>query len=181
MLRLGRLTFWALLAAGAVTLQATLGQLPPRIASHFDLRGAPNAWSSHVAYAGLLVTIGGLLPLVIVAGVSWLSRRRPDLLNVPAREYWQRAERRDEAARRVGDYMWWIGCLMTGTAIAIHLLILRAHAVQSPRLETTGLVAVLAIVLLGLGAWIGGWYVVMRPPAADDAPRRAGRSRASGD
>lgn len=154
-----------LLAAGLIaTVLITLGRLPPVVASHFDGAGMPNGWSSRPAYAIVLVFIGVLLPLGIMVLIRWLTRDGPDRLNMPARDYWTRPEHGREAVRRVQAYTWWLGCVMAGTALLIHLLVLDAHEQQPPRLSTSGIVLVLIAALLGVGAWAAGWYRLLRRP-----------------
>jgi hypothetical protein len=62
--------------------------------------------------------------------------------------------------------MWWLGCILTGAALAIHGLILRAHDAAPPHLSTEGIVTVLCGVLLAIGLWIIGWYRLLRPTRA---------------
>jgi hypothetical protein len=90
MLPLGRGLFWILGLCFILLLLATLGRLPPVVASHFDAAGAPNGWSSRGSYAILLAAIGVLLPLGIIGLVTALTQRGPQLLNIPARDYWRR-------------------------------------------------------------------------------------------
>ena len=45
-------------------------------------------------------------------------------------------------------------------------MVLRANAVQAPRLSTRGILTLLVGVLLAVGLWIAGWYRVLRPPAS---------------
>jgi uncharacterized membrane protein len=165
-LPLGRSLFWILGLSFILLLLVTIGQLPPVVASHFDGAGAPNGWSSRRAYGILLGAIGVLLPLGIVMLVNALTQRGPQLLNIPAREYWRRPEHSLEAVRRVRAYMWWLGCIMTGTALAAHGLILKAHGSAPPHLSTAGIMTLLGGLLLAIGFWMVGWYRVLRPPGA---------------
>lgn len=164
MLRLGRGLF-LLLAGGLVALVlATLGRLPPLVASHFDGAGAPNGWSTRTGYVTLLLIVGAMIPLGVVFLVTRLTRAGPQLLNIPAREYWRRPEHAAEAVRRVRAYIWWLGCVITGSALAIHRLVLQANALRPPHLDTPAVLTVLAGVLAAIGLWIAGWYRVLRPP-----------------
>lgn len=167
MLQLGRDFFWVLLLGFVVLVWVTFEHLPPVVASHFDITGAPNGWSSRPTYAILLIAIGVLLPLSTIALVTVLTRRGPRLLNIPARDYWNRPEHQQEAMRRVRALMWWLGCIMTGTALAIHWLVLEANGYQPPRLSTRGISSILGAVLLAFVLWIVGWYRMLRPPTAD--------------
>lgn len=166
MLRLGRGLF-LLLAGGLVVLVlATLGSLPPVVASHFDSSGTPNGWSTRTGYAALLIVVGALLPLGVVATVGALTRSGPERLNIPSRNFWRRPEHAAEAVRRVRAYVWWLACVMAGTALAVHSMVRRANALQPPRLSTPAIVVLLGGVLGAVGVWIGGWCRLLRPPAA---------------
>lgn len=166
MLQRGRSLFWILAAGLVLLVLVTLRHLPPVVASHFDGTGVPNGWSNRSAYALLLITVGVLLPLGMIGLVHALTRRGPERLSIPARDYWSSPERRHEAVRRVRAYMWWLGGIMAGTALAIHGLILAANIHQPARLSTAAVLCVLGAVLLAIGGWIVGWYRLLRPPTS---------------
>jgi uncharacterized membrane protein len=166
MLRLGRGLFLILTGSLALMLLITVGRLPALVASHFDASGTPNGWSTRTGYASLLLVVGAVLPLGVVALVGGLTRVGPQLLNIPSREYWRRPEHSEEAVRRVREYVWWLACIMAATGLAVHWLVLRANALQPPRLATPGIVALLAGVLVAVSVWTVGWYRVLRPPAS---------------
>lgn len=167
-LQLGRHVFWVLAIGFALLVLLTLGRLPPVVASHFDGAGVPNGWSSRPMYAGILVTIGVLLPLGIVGLVHGLTRTGSQFLNIPAKEYWSRPEHDQEAVRRVRAYMWWLGGIMTGMAAAIHGLVLKAHTSQPPHLSTPGIILMLGALLAALLLWVVGWYRLLRPPTTGE-------------
>ena len=164
MLGRGQQVFWLLAAALAATVVGTLGRLPARVASHFDGSGAPNGWSSRPVYGLLILAIGILMPLAIVGIVTLVTRRGPGLLNIPAREYWTRPEHGAEAVRRVRVYLWWLGGVLAGIALAMHLLVLDANRADPPRLGTGAMLLVMGAVLAAIGAWTVGFYRLMRPP-----------------
>ena len=164
MLERGRSMFYVLAVGLIAGVLVTLRRLPPSVASHFDAAGTPNGWSSRLGYALLLVVIGVLLPLGIAALVRGLTARGPALLNIPARDYWTRPDHGKEAVRRVRAYMWWLGCIMAGTALSIHLLVLDAHEHQPPRLSTSGMLLVLGAALGAIGGWAAGWYRLLQRP-----------------
>ena len=166
----GRNVFYVLAVGLIAVVLVTLGTLPPIVASHFDAAGMPNGWSSRLGYALLLVSIGVLLPLGITALVRGLTREGPALLSIPARDYWTRPEHAPEAVRRVRAYVWWLGCIMAGTAMLIHLLVLDAHEHQLPRLRTGGILLVLGAALAAIGGWSAGWYRLLRRAHAPGIP-----------
>ncbi|MGH7579309.1 MAG: DUF1648 domain-containing protein [Gemmatimonadales bacterium] len=165
----GRGFFWTLAGGLVLFVFGTLGRLPPVVASHFDGSGSPNGWSSRGAYAALLLLVGAVLPLAIVGLLKVVTRRGPDRLNIPAREYWTRPEHAAEAVRRVRSYLWWLGCIMAAIASAIHGTILAAHSHRPPHLSSRGIILVIGIAILALGIWIVGWYRLLQPPDKEAA------------
>jgi uncharacterized membrane protein len=164
MLQYGRILFFILASGLAVLVLGTIRWLPPVVASHFDASGAPNGWSSRPVYAGLLLAIGVLLPLTVTTLVITLTRSGLARLNIPARDYWTRPEHAEEGTRRVRGYMWWLACIMAGTALLTHCLVVAANSRQPARLSTSAILTVLAGVIVGIGAWIAGWYRLLRRP-----------------
>jgi uncharacterized membrane protein len=161
----GRGLFWIIAAAFILVLVLTIGRLPPVVASHFNADGVPNGWSSRQTYGLLQGAIGVVLPLSLIALVKAVTVRGPHRLNIPAREYWRLPEHAPEAVRRVRAYMWWLGCILAGMALAVHGLVLRAHRSMPPHLSTSGIVMLLALLLLVIGIWTLGWYRLLLPPA----------------
>jgi uncharacterized membrane protein len=164
MLQRGQGLFWVIAAGLVALVSATLGRLPPVVATHFDAAGVPNGWSSRGAYAILLLAIGALLPLAIVGLINVLTRTGPARLNIPARDYWTRPENGLEAVHRVRAYAWWLGCIMAGTALLIHWSVVASNGRVPPRLGTGSVLVVLGAALLALGGWTAGWYRLLRRP-----------------
>jgi uncharacterized membrane protein len=159
----GRLLFYGLASALVVMVVATLDQLPPLVASHFDARGAADGWFPRPLYALFVLAIGILVPLGITGLITILTRSGVSALNIPAREYWTRPEHSPEAVRRVRAYIWWLACVLVVTALAIHWSVLAANARRPPALSTGEFFAVLGAVVLALGIWTAGWYRLLRP------------------
>jgi hypothetical protein len=139
MSRSGFRLFWVVVVIGLLFVVRTLGDLPDTVATNFGRGGAPHAWISRDQYAGYLVVIGLVIPLLLVA---LLGRR---------------------AAGRPGR--WWLGALMAGFALGIHAVILGAHRTQPPRLPLTGFLAVAGFFVVGLVSWILHWRRAAPPPS----------------
>lgn len=166
MLQRGQTLFWVLATVLVVLMLVTLRQLPPVVASHFDLAGVPNGWSGRPLYAVMVIAMGVLLPLGVAGLVVALTRSGLGRLNIPARDPWTRPEHRAEAVRRVRTYIWWLSCILAGTVLLMHLLVLAAHTHQPPRLSNSAVLVVLGAVVLGVAGWTAGWYRLLRPPPA---------------
>ena len=77
MLERGQRVFFVLAIGLIAVVLATLGRLPPVVASHFDAAGRPNGWSSRPVYVLLLIAIGFVLPLGVTGLIHGLTRRGP--------------------------------------------------------------------------------------------------------
>ena len=151
--RLPRVLFLALLAGAAVFILATSDALPEQVATHFGATGRPNATMTQSGYRlyMLLMTVG--FPVLMVAAMSWLPRRFPNLTNIPRRDYWMAPERRERALALLARRALWLGCGLVLFACTIHWLLMRAHQVTPPRLPTAPFLAVLAVFLAFIGIW----------------------------
>jgi len=127
----GSILFWTLIVTGGLFVALTLRELPPTVATNFGSAGVPHAWMSRRAYTGYVTALGLLLPLLAVALVA---RHR---------------------AARAGR--WWLGSLLAGLALGVHLVILDAHRTQPPRLSTAGFLALLGLFAIGLVSWVVRW------------------------
>jgi uncharacterized membrane protein len=163
-MRSGRSWFLLLAMAGAAFVAVTLPSLPARMATHFGPSGRADAWSSRGTYLVFLAVVGLLLPLAIGALTARLGASRPQLLNVPGKEYWLAPERRREGVARLAGAMWWLACLMLALSVAVHGLILLAHRSDPPRLPTVAFIALLAGFLVGMAFWVSNLNAAMRPP-----------------
>jgi uncharacterized membrane protein len=162
MLQRGQLLFYMTAAALVVVVAATLEQLPSLVASHFNARGAPDGWLPRPAYVAFILAIGIVVPLGITGLITLLTRSGVSALNIPARDYWTRPEHTAEAVRRVRRYIWWLACILAGTALAIHWSVLAANVRQPPGLKTGEFFLVLGSVVVAIGVWTVGWYRLLR-------------------
>jgi uncharacterized membrane protein len=164
----GRTLFWALVALGAGLVFATVGALPNSIATHFDVAGRPNGWSSAAGYLAFLAGFGVALPLAVAAMVAMFARHAPEWINLPHRELWLAEPHRAEGLARVRAHMWWLACLLALAAIVAHLGVVRAHASDPPRLPLAAALGIIGMVLGGIAIWIVTWHRLFRPPSGSD-------------
>jgi hypothetical protein len=128
------------------------------------VHGQADNWWSRGAYLAFLVLIGVLLPLGIIGLVTRLGATRPELLNLPGKDYWFALERRAEGVRVVQELMWWFACLMVALVIGMHGTIVAAHASVPPRLPLGFFLGLVAGFLLGLTLWVRRVKSAMRHP-----------------
>ncbi|MCA0144665.1 DUF1648 domain-containing protein [Blastococcus sp. LR1] len=134
----------------------SLGRLPERVPTHFGGSGEADAWSSRAVALGTFGVIG-LGTAALFAGLVWFVGRVPaEHVNVPHPEYWKQPEHLDRLRRLLAEDMWWLGASTLLLLAAVQLLLVRAAALEEPRLGPWAVVA-LGTYLLVLGgrlAWM---------------------------
>ena len=148
------LSLLVLIGATAAFVFATVGSLPPHVATHFGGNGAPNGWMSRSAYTVFMLGFTVAFPLLVSAMAGRLPRLFPDLTNVPYRHYWMAPERRAATLDFLADHACWLGCLMAVMAGAVHWLIMHAHSHPPVRLATASFLTTIGLFLSALTVWI---------------------------
>src|SRR6185503_5032974 len=91
-------------------LATSSGQLPDRVATHFDGSGRSNGWMSRSFHLWFTLVLGLAFPL-IVAVILFFARFLPDnFLNIPRRDYWLSAERRADTFTYLFRQSLWFAC-----------------------------------------------------------------------
>src|SRR6478736_3772473 len=117
----------ALYAVFAGSLIYAAGELPQRVATHFDFQGNPNGWMSKQADLLFMGALGVGLPLFLI-GVCYATRFLPaGMVNIPNREYWLAPERRAQTSAYVGAQSIWLGCVTVAFMTVVHLLVVFAN------------------------------------------------------
>lgn len=132
--------------------------LPDVVASHFDGAGNPDGWMTKrfffVFEAALL-----LLLLAIFSALPALFGRTPDRwINLPNRDYWLAANRREETIEAISQYHDWVSIALIFLFISVNQLVFRANIEQTPL--PTGLT--LLILALFMGFVIGWIFLFIR-------------------
>jgi hypothetical protein len=107
-------------------------RLPPVVASHFGVGGAPDAF---LARGWFLAVLAGAFALVAATGfgATWLVERLPaEQVNLPNRDYWLTPERRAATAARFAAYNEVFAAAIGGLLIAVNGLVFRANAEHAP-------------------------------------------------
>ena len=136
----------------------TTRYLPETVATHFGGDNLANGWMSRNFY--LLFTLSfmiGISCLVsFVAGT--LPRKFPQWTNVPNRDYWLAAERREESLRYLNAHGKRLGCLIVMMMLGMHYTILIANHMRPPMLPVSTFSSVLFGFVLALIWWIVRLY-----------------------
>ena len=141
MRRLALVLFITLMIASSAFIVGTVGQLPPRVASHFGGAGQVNAWMTRDGY--LLFTLGFATLL-----------------------YWLAPPRRSETLVTLGAFGGWLGSLLTVFIAALHYTILEANTSVPPQLPAPLLWSVLGGFVAAILSWQALFYLRFRnaPP-----------------
>ena len=134
-------------------LALTAGNLPERVATHFDLNGQPNGWMSRSTHLAFIGGIGLVLPL-IVTGVCFALRFAPDTsINIPNREFWLAPERRKETISFVFQHSLWLACGTVAFVTGVHLLIVQANRQIPVQLPIAPILAWAGCLIVGVTVW----------------------------
>ncbi len=134
-------------------LALSSGQLPDRVATHFDVSGRPNGWMSRSSHLVFMLVLGFAFPLFVVA-VHYAVRFMPgSVINIPRRDYWLAAERRAETFAYLFRHSLWFACIGVGFITGVHYLIVRANAQPPGHLSTPWLLGMVGCFLVALSTW----------------------------
>ncbi len=144
------LAYLAVVATLIGVIALLLPGLPERIATKFDFSGNPTAWMTH---RGFVVTTGVLVAVftVMFLGAGLLTRVPDRLINLPHKDHWLAPQRRAGALGYIVAWVRWLTVMALGIVTMVLGLALRANLSQPPRMPTTAVWLILAIVAVTLG------------------------------
>ena len=126
------------------------GQLPDRVATHFDGSGQPNGWMSRSTHLLFTLALGFGVPLFVVA-ILFVVRFLPDsLINIPHRDYWLAAERRAETFAWLFRHSLWFACIGVSFITGVQYLIVRANAQPPAQLSAPWLLGMVGCFLVAM-------------------------------
>lgn len=162
--RLSLLVLAILMVAFGASLIASIPMLPNRVATHFNAAGAPDGWMSRSQHLVFMAALGFGLPLFIM-GMCWTARYLPmSAINIPHRDYWLAADRRDETVNYMFHQSIWLACLETGFMTGLHWAVVFSNLRQPVDLPLAWILSLTGVFLVGLAAWIVSLYRRFRRP-----------------
>ena len=134
-------------------------ELPSYLASHFDVRGQPDAWTGKGNF--VLLTSGSLLLPITLLLLSrhWFHRIPVAFINLPHKDFWTQKERLAVAFRVIGGFLSGMAVILALLGALVLELSLRANLSGEPRLSV---VPVLVGVAIALGYGLIGTAVLFR-------------------
>jgi hypothetical protein len=142
------------LAAYAYVFMTSAG-MPDVAATHFNVQGEPNAMSSRAGYRGFMAILILGIPLLIAGLPIAVSRRWPQLLNIPHPEHWLARERIEDTMSSLRTRMAVVAVATIVLQCFVHRLVLGANAADSPELDQRSLLIGLSL----FGAFMLGWII----------------------
>jgi serine/threonine-protein kinase len=151
MFRVLTLTLVAVSIALGATIISTTATLPPRVATHFAVGGAPNGWMTRDGYLVFMLAFALAVPWFVFAMTVLLPSRFPRMSNLPNRDYWLAPERIDATLDTLRTFGAGVALLVAVFLGAMHWAILDANAAQPARLAEgpfiAGIVAFVVVLL----------------------------------
>jgi uncharacterized membrane protein len=149
----------AALAAAAITyIFLTSASLPDHPATHFNVRGEPNAAMSRDSYRAFMAFLVVVIPLLIAGIPALLARRWPMLLNIPNREFWMAPERIDATLVSIRTRTAILAAATIALQCFVHVLLMNANAAEQPRLDQQMLLIAIGTFAVFMIGWIVSLY-----------------------
>jgi uncharacterized membrane protein len=154
MSRFSLLLFSALLLVSTFLTLSGVGDLPERVATHFNTNGVADAWTNRNQYRLFILLLLVGLPSLLILLVAGLPRYTEGKGQIPNCEYWFAQERRHLTESFLINHAYWLGCLTVAVVYGIHILILRANSLTPSVLAIDRLSTMLVVYLCGLVWWM---------------------------
>lgn len=107
--RLGLVALLVVTALAALDLALELPHLPAHMATHFDLHGQADGWSTPAGFAWSQILAQGVFLLFFGGLAGFLPKLPLGLLNVPHKAHWFAPERRAASMAFVQAWLSWFG------------------------------------------------------------------------
>lgn len=133
----------------------TAQYLPSTVATHFGADNRASGWMTRHGYVLFMLSFLIGVPAFISFVVAVLPRRYPRWTNVPNREYWLSAARRDESLSYLLAHGMRLACLMVMMMLGTHYTIFVANRLQPPALP----VGIFSSTLIGFAVALLWWIV----------------------
>jgi uncharacterized membrane protein len=112
-------------------------RLPSSVASHFNVSGQPDSWSSKDSFVLTnLAMIAGTS--IVCLGIASLLRRIPvSWINLPNKDYWLAPERKDDTLSTLSMDFGWLACATVALLIAMFQITIMANLSTDKTLGNT--------------------------------------------
>jgi len=145
--------FSALMVVFAVLVFNSMGDLPDKIAVHFDANSAPDGWVSRGQYDVLVFLFLIGLPLILFALMAGLPRLTRGKGLIPNNDYWFADERKGQTERFLLQHSSWLGAMTVAVIYGTHVLLMRANELDPPKLAMDRFLIMIFFYTFGLAWW----------------------------
>ena len=156
--------FSALIVVLAVLIFNSIGDLPAKVAVHFDANSSPNIWVSREEYGIFALLFGIGLPLILFVIMAGLPRLTSGKGFIPNNEYWFADERKQETENFLLQHSSWLGTMTAAVIYGIHVLLTRANELNPPKLSTDRFLIMVLLYLCGLIWWTTAFFRHFQKP-----------------
>jgi serine/threonine-protein kinase len=131
------------------------GQLPPRVATHFNFAGQPDGWMTRTSYL-VFLAISGSLSSMFLIGLFFSMRFFPKgAFNLSRRDYWLAPERRAETFAYLYGQAFWLASMTIVFLAGLHGLTIQANRQGAlVHLSTPMAFAVAGCFVVGVIVWV---------------------------
>ena len=144
-------TFFIVLCVAFVSIAAQ--NLPPVVASHFDLSGTPDATMPRDQFTNLFLAIMVLTSGLMALLPMLIAKLPPQMINIPNRMYWLAPDRIVETKQILQAYLLIFASKLCCFMAVIFWLIVQAHLHNPPQLSTHHLMAATGVFVLMTILW----------------------------
>jgi uncharacterized membrane protein len=131
----------------------TAQNLPPVVASHFNLSGKPDASMSRDQFTNLFLAIMVLTSGLMALLPMLIAKLPPQMINIPNRMYWLSPDRIDETKQILQAYLLILASKLCCFMAVIFWLIVQAHLHNPPQLSTHHLMVATGVFVLMTIFW----------------------------
>lgn len=133
----------------------TTQYLPSPVATHFSVNNRADGWMSRNAYLAFILGFLIGVPAIVSFVVGALPRKYPQWTNVPNRDYWLSAERREGSLIFLSAHGMRLACLIVMMMAGMHYTIFVANHMQPPALP----LSIFSSILIGFALALLWWIV----------------------
>lgn len=131
----------------------TAQNLPPVVASHFDLSGTPDATMPRDQFTNLFLAIMVLTSGLMALLPTLIAKLPPQMINIPNRIYWLAPDRIVETKQILQAYLLIFASKLCCFMAVIFWLIVQAHLHNPPQLSAQYVMAATGVFVLMTILW----------------------------
>lgn len=141
----------------AIYVWRSSGQLPERVATHFGAQGLPIGWATQAEYVRFTLILGAVVPAFVVGLFALIQIGNGSLMNLPHKEYWLAAERREETFAFVRSRAVVLAALFIAFFAGIHYFTIVANTKAQVTLPSRFISLVGGCFLTAVIAWVASF------------------------